>query len=60
MTFLPIEKSRVSSRPLAEFGTVLLSRVRQAFANAAKEPQHVRDAELRREAARRAVDNLMR
>jgi hypothetical protein len=60
MAFLPIEKTTPLRLTIPHFATILVSKAKLAFSRPAKNPQDAFDAQLRREAARRSVDNLLR
>ncbi len=60
MVFLPIEKTTPLRLTIPHFAIVLVRKMKLACLRPAKKPQDAFDAQLRHEAARRAVDNLLR
>lgn len=60
MAFLPLEKSAAIRLPINEIIAALIAAVKRALARPELDPQKALDAQARREAARRATDNLLR
>ena len=60
MAFLPLEKSTADRLPIAEIILAFVATTKRALLSSDVDSQKILDAQARREAARRAADNLLR